>query len=281
MLVTHHPSGAALLRCAGAHLEAHEAENGLLLGLAAGPQGADGAPGGARCSWISLCEDDAPVGVAVRTPPFNLVLSRMSSRALEALAADLHTKRVALPGISCPTETAERFAELWTKHTGARSRVVMRQGIYALTRVLPPRLRSGGLRPARADDASLLVDWMALFAADAGLPESETIAYQQRVPSLIDAGMLFVWDDGRPVSMAFFQGKTPHGIRVSMVFTPREARGHGYASACVAAMSEHALASGHRFCMLYTDLANPTSNALYQRIGYERVCDSAMVAFDG
>jgi uncharacterized protein len=284
VLVTHHPSGAALLRCAGAHLEANEAENGLILGLCGGPQGASDArgPGAEECSWISVGELEAPVGVAVRTPPFNLVLSRAPRAALETLVYDLHARRFDLPGVSCPSEIADTFTELWTQHarTPVRTRVVMRQGIYQLTRVTPPRAAPGALRPARATDAALLVEWMALFSADAGVAPSETVAYQKRIPAMIEAGTIFVWDNGAPVSMAFFQGKTPHGIRVSMVFTPRDQRGHGYASACVAAMSAHALASGRRFCMLYTDLANPTSNALYQRIGYELVCESAMIAFE-
>jgi predicted GNAT family acetyltransferase len=79
--------------------------------------------------------------------------------------------------------------------------------------------------------------------------------------------------------MANFTGKTPSGIRIGAVYTPPELRGRGYASALVAALSARLLAGGRRFCFLYTDLANPTANRIYARIGYERVCDAAEIAF--
>lgn len=82
-----------------------------------------------------------------------------------------------------------------------------------------------------------------------------------------------------PGDVASLQGATRHGIRVGFVYTPPGLRGRGYASACVAAVSERALASGKRFCTLYTDLANPTSNAIYQRLGYRRIGESVMIAF--
>ncbi len=79
--------------------------------------------------------------------------------------------------------------------------------------------------------------------------------------------------------MASLLGATRHGIRVGLVYTPPALRGRGYASACVAATSDRALASGRRFCTLYTDLANPTSNGVYRRIGYRRIGDSRMIGF--
>ena len=87
-----------------------------------------------------------------------------------------------------------------------------------------------------------------------------------------------LWEaDGRPVSLVCFGGPTPTGIRIGPVYTPPEHRGHGYASALTAEVSAQQLAGGRSFCFLYTDLGNPTSNAIYMRIGYERVCDSREV----
>ena len=90
---------------------------------------------------------------------------------------------------------------------------------------------------------------------------------------MIAEGSLFLWEDRDPVSMAAGMAETPNGIRVGYVYTPPEARRRGYASACVAALSQHYLDQGRRFCFLYTDLANPTSNAIYQRMGYYPVSD--------
>ena len=89
----------------------------------------------------------------------------------------------------------------------------------------------------------------------------------------IDSGRLFFWKDPEPVSMAGSAGPTPSGIRISAVYTPPGLRGRGYASAAVAALSQKMLDGGRRFCFLFTDLANPTSNSIYQKIGYQPVCD--------
>src|SRR6185369_491689 len=95
-----------------------------------------------------------------------------------------------------------------------------------------------------------------------------------------DAGVALWEDDGRPVSLSGWGGPTPNGIRIGPVYTPPEHRGRGYATALVAGLSQALLDRGRRFCFLYTDLANPTSNAIYERIGYVKVAESAMVAFE-
>ena len=89
----------------------------------------------------------------------------------------------------------------------------------------------------------------------------------------LKAGSLFVWDDDGPVSMASWSGRTRNGVRVNLVYTPRERRSRGYATACVAALTERLLAEGKQYCCLFTQLANPVSNRIYQRIGYRAVCD--------
>ena len=85
--------------------------------------------------------------------------------------------------------------------------------------------------------------------------------------------------EGTVVSMAGFAGPTPNGIRVAWVYTPPDNRGKGFAGACVAALSQKLLDEGRKFCFLYTDLANPISNHVYQRIGYEPVTDATVYSF--
>ena len=90
---------------------------------------------------------------------------------------------------------------------------------------------------------------------------------------------LHLWEDGDVVSLAGTGGRTPNGIRIGPVYTPPDARRRGYASALVAAISQEALDAGCRFCFLFTDLANPTANHIYQAIGYAPVRDVEAYAF--
>jgi len=91
----------------------------------------------------------------------------------------------------------------------------------------------------------------------------------------IASNNLFVWEteNKQVVTMAGTTRPTTNGIAVNSVYTPPELRGRGYASACVAALSQLMLDSGRQFCALFTDLANPTSNSIYQKMGYQAVCD--------
>lgn len=94
----------------------------------------------------------------------------------------------------------------------------------------------------------------------------------------MEGGRLFIWDDDGPVSMAAWTGKTPNGVRVNFVYTPPAFRGRGYATSCVGALSQRLLDQGNAYGCLYTDMANPTSNAIYRRLGYRPVCDAALYA---
>ena len=100
-----------------------------------------------------------------------------------------------------------------------------------------------------------------------------------RLAEEADTGLWLYRVGGVPVSLAGCGGSTPNGVRVGPVYTHSEHRCHGYATELVAAMTRHLLAGDRRFCFLYTDLSNPTSNAIYERIGYRMVCESTEYAF--
>lgn len=275
--VVEHASAAALLAHAGTVLERSEAENGLVLGLLASPPANMTSPP----TWSSVDGADGPIGVAMRTPPFNLLLTQMPSDAMEPLARAIAARGEELPGVTGPVEAARAFAERWARTKQVSATVTMRQGVYELTEVVPPDPKApGALRHVRADEVDLVASWMAAFAVDAHLPVHEREVLRRSAAVRVASGGLYAWDHGgSAVSMASLHGATAHGIRVGFVYTPPELRGRGYASACVAAVSERALASGKRFCTLYTDLANPTSNSIYQRVGYRRIGESVMIAF--
>jgi predicted GNAT family acetyltransferase len=154
----------------------------------------------------------------------------------------------------------------------------MAQRIHELTRVeWPAASVPGAFRIATPADEELAAAWISAFHADVGEPmaSADSIARAR-----IAAGGLFFWDDAEPASMAGVVGRTPGGVRIALVYTPPPKRGRGYASACVAALSQRMLDAGNRFCCLYTDLANPTSNAIYRRLGYRPVCDSGMYVLE-
>lgn len=256
----------------------HEAHNNLIFGIARAV-----SLGRYAESVLAILETDGAItAVAVMTPPFPLVLAVASQDATRALARELHAAGIVPAGVNGPTAQARAFAEQWAERSGSQCMRKMQQRIYSLHHVRPPVGVPGALRVAHAGDADFLGSWLQGFAADA-LGEQTTIEHALRtVRNYIsdERSSLVLWDvDGASVAMAAASGPTPNGIRVSAVYTPPKFRRHGYAGACVAALSSRLLADGYRYCFLYTDLANPTSNKIYQQIGYEPVCDIDVYEF--
>ncbi len=175
-----------------------------------------------------------------------------------------------------PVDHARRFAELWQKRTGRVAELHTAERAFRLTKVIPPRSIAGAMRLAEARDRALIVAWLVAFGAEA-LRETrdpaEMASFADRLIDRRGGRALYLWEDARPVSMTLASAVTPHGSRIGAVYTPPELRGRGYASALVAGVSQLELDRGRRFCFLFTDLANPTSNKIYQAIGYEPVCD--------
>ncbi|MDZ4718099.1 MAG: GNAT family N-acetyltransferase [Roseiflexaceae bacterium] len=281
------PHAAAFLERAGSFLEQREAAHNILLGLSAelvvNPQLFGREP-----PYFATAEIDGTVVLAMlRTPPHPLSISyaapNVDDSVFDALVDDLATDAINLNGVSGPSEATGRFAARWCSRTNQTSRVKVALRIYQLTRVDAPSGIPGALRQANEGDRALLATWFGGFQEDAfGEPFDDERANASVQRWLTTPGRsLYLWEiDQQPVSMAGTGGPTPHGIRVSAVFTPRELRGRGYASACVAAASQAQLDQGRSFCSLFTDLANPTSNKIYQQIGYRPVCDAEEVAFE-
>jgi predicted GNAT family acetyltransferase len=267
----------AFLDAAGSRLLADEARHNLMLGLAGTLRDHPAVYPEYRL-WL-VRDGNELVGAALRTPPFNVVVAQPETdAALHALADAIHED---LPGVVGALPEAETFAAAWSAKTGSTPRRQMSTRIFALERVRPVSGVAGAMRTAVQEDRPLLVDWLRAFGEES-LPEETRHEVESMVDHRLgadDAGLV-LWEDGGPVSVAGYGGSTPNGIRVGPVYTPPELRGRGYASALVADLSTKLLAEGRTFCFLYTDLANPTSNRIYERLGYERVCDSAAIAFD-
>lgn len=273
MRVSFHSNAAALQCCASPFWLGDEPMNNLVISIVArfvAPTA--GAPLPAGCTFASIENAaGALVGTALRTPPHALVLSSMPEEAIEPLVDAIARRDPALDAVMGPTESADAFAERWCARTGGVPTSVMHEGVYALEALVEPRWANGALRVAEARDTPLLIDWMRAFSVDAHLPPLD-VDPAGIVRRHLAASALFLWeDDGRPVAMAARSGTTPNGARVGAVYTPRELRGRGYGSSCTAAVSRRLLAEGRRFCFLFTDLANPTSNGIYRRLGYRQI----------
>jgi predicted GNAT family acetyltransferase len=250
-----------------------EAENCLPIGILATP-GLE-----ARDRHLGLVEADGEVvGVALMTPPAALVIAAGTRpSALGALVDDLATSPFPVSGVMGPTDLAGAFADAWCAQTGCSSRHAMAERIYQLEVVRATPGAPGGIRRATQADRPLLVEWLDAFAREA-LGEADLAAAGEIADRYLAGPAsvrgLFLWEvDGRPVSMAGIAGPTPNGIRVNAVYTPPRLRGRGYATACVAELSRAQLRVGRRYCFLFTNLANATSNEIYQRIGYVAVGD--------
>jgi uncharacterized protein len=256
-------------------LLSHEAEHNLPLGIVTTLLKTDDRP---FPPYLACVEDAGEiVGVAMRTL-HNVVLSEMTdAAALNLIADDLHTLYSELPGVNGSKVLSEGFAESWQSVSDQRYHLARQLRIYRLETVQPVTDVSGEYCKAAETDRELLIEWVMAFGAEALDGTSREEAEQGvdlRLASSPDfRGLRLWWDAGKPVSFAGYGGPTPNGIRIGPVYTPPEYRGRGYASACVAALSQELLDSGRKFCFLFTDLSNPTSNHIYQNIGYEPVSD--------
>lgn len=238
----------------------------------------------------ALEEDGRIVGAALRTPPRALVLSRIETddlpAAAAALAEGLYQPDDLMPGLLATVEVAQAFVPAYTARSGQRVRVEVRERIFQLERVIAPRPVPGRMRRAGREDLALVADWVIAFQMEA-LPHE--VVNRGNIEAMVEMSFalphlrgFWIWEDGqgRPVSLAGHTGPTPNGIRIGPVYTPAQERGKGYASACVAALSQHHLDQGRRYCFLFTDLANPTSNHIYQEIGYVGVADFEQMRFE-
>jgi GNAT superfamily N-acetyltransferase len=260
---------------AGEFLAAREAEHNLIFGICSQIE-ADPTQYPEPPYLGAVLDGDRVVGAAIQTPPWRVVLSVMDEpAAVEALAVNLAGRSI--PGAVGPAESAGAFAAAWSRSAGVAAALTRHERAFRLRRVRPPRPAPGAMVRAEASHRPTLRAWVEAFHDEAigpgGAPPQDFEALTDRwVRGLGRTPYLWV-DEGRPVSLAGAGGLTPNGIRVGPVYTPPELRGRGYASNLVAEVSQLQLDSGRTFVFLFTDLANPTANKIYQDIGYEPVID--------
>jgi len=267
------------LAAAGEFLGAREAEHNLILGVCSNlretPETFSGPP---YLAMVTV--RDRVVAVALQTPPFRLVLSEIDDpAAIPMLVEDLLDRD--LPAVMGPVEHVRAFVEEWTARGGRPAHLTESERIFRLSVVRPLRPVPGRRRLATSDDRELVAAWIEAFMREAfGDADPADVAVNTDRWLAGRGRTLYLWEDNEAVSLAGVGGPTPNGIRIGPVYTPPEVRGRGYASALVAALSQAELDAGRRFCFLFTDLANATSNHIYQAIGYEPVRDVDVYQLD-
>lgn len=215
-----------------------------------------------------------------RTPPHPIVLTALTDDEADALAGRLAGTGRNLSGVNADRDTASAFAAAWHRHTGAATVLRLRMRLYRLGELnVPQPVPPGRARTAGAEDRKLLAQWYEEFCAAVG--ETAVRDAGEWADERVERSDVMFWQtpDGTPVAMAGTSPKIAGQVRVVGVYTPAYLRGRGYAGAVTAEVSRAALESGATEVLLFTDLANPTSNALYQRIGYRPVSDFASYEF--
>ncbi|MEM7153381.1 MAG: GNAT family N-acetyltransferase [Myxococcota bacterium] len=261
LTVVRHDDPAALLRRARPFLLRDEPETSLILGVAQNL-----APDRPGPLLLTVERDDEVRAVALHIAPHSLLVTDVAPEDRAALRTTLLELVPDLPSMTGPMATVDALRTGWPQ---AHATVHMR--LHKLERLIEPPVPPGQVRLATPADADALAPWAQGFTKDSGSddprPGAEVLA------PYLDNGTLYLWEDGQARCMVGWSRDTPNGASISLVYTPPAHRGRGYATALAAHVSRLLLSRGKRFCVLFTNLANPTANAIYARIGYEPLSD--------
>ncbi|WP_435604113.1 GNAT family N-acetyltransferase [Streptomyces sp. bgisy130] len=209
-----------------------------------------------------------------------LSLTHLTPEHADTLAAHLAALGHSLPFVSADHGTATAFAEAWQRHTGATPTLRNRIRLYRLGTLTPPTpVPEGRGRLVGEQDREQLMIFLREFTRD--VREAVTIDADSWAGTRFADKHFTFWEtpDGTPVSMAGATSMVGGMVRVDPVYTPAHLRGRGYAAAVTTEVSQAALTAGATDVVLYADPANPTSNALYQRLGYLPLTEWAVYDF--
>jgi predicted GNAT family acetyltransferase len=231
--------------------------------------------------WFTVEEGNKIHLAGWRTPPFQFgIWSPVPNYlpAIECFIDYLKTHNLEVPGVVARKAIAEAFSEKATDVLRLDAYHRMDMGIFECRKVDQSLLGPGLIRPVGSEELDLLTDWMTAFHIDVLKKELLRNELEEQLKAEIEAGSYFFYIvDGKVVSTAAKSRPTKNGMSVTMVYTPPQYRKKGYATSCVAQLTQKLLADGWQFTSLFTDLSNPTSNSIYKKIGYCWVCDSAEI----
>ena len=217
-------------------------------------------------------------GAFVHMPPLAVVLSQLTGDAAAALPEALAGTGDFPPGVNGPAGSAAAFADAWQARTGCGVTVQRRTRLWRLDELRPPGpFPPGAARTARRRDRNLLIDWVSAFGRETDDVMTDP---EPMIDERLGYGGLTLWESaGQPVSLAGVTRLVAGHVRIAPLYTPPQFRGCGFAAAVTTAVTRAALAAGATGVVLFTDLSNPTSNDLCQRLGYQPLADHAELAF--
>jgi len=245
-----------------------EANHTVLLSALQNAQGARREGRAAPDPWSGalVFEDTQPLAAA-RLFRANWMLGCGPESAFALLGRWAREHRT-FAGFAGPAPSVRAFA------TGCecRTTVHLELPLLRLTDTPVPRRCTGRLRRATMEDLEIVAAWTEAFRLEARLHLSAEQAAAD-VQRALRNGTQYVWvdDSGAPLGLIGGTLIAPSGARIGPVYTPPDRRSRGIGGAMVCALSEHLLASGAASVFLFTDASNPTSNALYRRIGFEPI----------
>ncbi|PFV77698.1 GNAT family N-acetyltransferase [Bacillus sp. AFS059628] len=253
-------------------LEKNEQENNLILGILQMIQ---------QPIFMGLAKQEEEIAVVfLQTEEKKQIIvatSEMPEEDIVELAKKLTKVYPNVPGLIGNKKIVQRLAEEIAVLENKKTTIAMEQGVYELKQVKKKWKGDGVFREVSSDELPLIEQWIYQFCEDVNLPTTKEEATQTAHTLITNRRLFGLEVDGKLVSVAAKTRPTTNNITVNFVYTPKEARKKGHASSCVAALSQRMLDEGYKTTTLYTDLANPTSNKIYQEIGYEQIAESVLI----
>ena len=278
--------------------ELAEAAEGLEAGLSADPvannvalsiidwlrrKGGDG-----HFWWIG--DGGSPSAFALQGQAGRPLLVSTNERAktgvlVDAVAEVIRDDDEVVGMVSGEIRSAAAFAGGWAQNRGVGAKVALIQRLYSLDTARlqrPANPPPGDLRLATVDDVDVLLPWALGFQRDVfGRGVTDVAGLDEEMVAKVEQDEVWIWEADRPMAMTCNTRPVGATSRIQQVYTPLENRGRGFAAACVAGVVDRLVIDRDvERCVLLTDLANPTSNAVYQRLGFEAIEEQANIEFE-
>ncbi|MFD4456568.1 GNAT family N-acetyltransferase [Nocardia sp. NPDC058480] len=228
----------------------------------------NGRSGGMATQFLSVRDSAGEVVGLAQCTNGAAYLGELPAHTISAVADAFPAHDIALRSVEGDDDAAA-FAAHWSKTNGGTYGEKFAVRLFRLGTLDVPDA-PGAPRQATVDDMAVCIAMTEEFGVEADVPHRlDETAVRRR----IEAGAYWLWEHhGQPVTLVARQAAVLGWARTGPVYTPPRFRGNGFASALTATVAGRIRAEGADAC-LFTDLANPTSNKIYQRIGFEPVRD--------